>query len=56
MVSFFLWILWVGGLIPAYRHARKNDFSIVGSLIQAISWPGDVGWILADRYCRNHKE
>ncbi len=49
-------LLWLGGLTPAYRAARNNDLTIVGSSFCAMIWPADVGWHLAEAYCQDHKE
>jgi hypothetical protein len=55
MLEFVVIVFWIGGLVPAYRHARNNECGKFGSIIQAISWPCDVGWVLADKYCEEHK-
>jgi len=48
-------LLWVGGWTPAYRAARINNHTIFGSIINALIWPADVGWCLAEKYCQDDK-
>lgn len=56
MIGFVSFALWFGGIIPAYRHSRNNGHSKFGAALDAIIWPMDVGWVLADKYCKEHKE
>lgn len=55
-MSWVAFVFWVGGVIPAYRHARKNRCNVVSSGMSALCWPADVGWKLADWACDTHKE
>ena len=64
MMGFFFTMLWRGGLIPAYRHARRNlteergEFGFWEGLSAALNtlvWPMDLGWHLASVYCEEHK-
>ncbi len=48
-------MLWLGGLVPAYRAARANGYKVFGSVTSAIIWPADVGWHLAEAYCKDDK-
>ena len=52
----FITAVWVGGLIPAYRHSRAKDFGRFLAVFDAILWPLDMGWHLAQTYCADHKE
>jgi len=52
----FVVVVWLGGMTPAYRHARANGESRLMSVFNAIAWPADVGWHLAQRFCADHKE
>ena len=54
-MNLFFIMVWTGGLLPAFRHARANGCGPLNSLLQATLWPADVGWHLANRFCEDHK-
>lgn len=51
MMSTFFILVWLGGMAPAFRHARRNQHTKFASLINALIWPDDLGRKLADWAC-----
>jgi hypothetical protein len=53
----FAFAVWVGGLAPAYRNARKNGHGRLNSFfLQSPFWPMELGWELARRVTASDKE
>jgi hypothetical protein len=54
VITFFVALVWLGGLGPAFEAAKKNGHGWC-SIFDAIFWPADVGWHLAKNACAEEK-
>lgn len=50
MLDWFMVLVWVGGLKPAYDYHSSQGESKIWAAIEAFAWPIDYGMWLADIY------
>ena len=55
MLNFFLLMIYIGGLKPAYDAHSKDGGSRIWAAINALTWPIDYGMRLADFYEEDEK-
>jgi hypothetical protein len=53
MAGVFFWLLWAGGVGPAYRSNRRHNMGVFRSAFEALAWPFEIGWSIAQNFYEN---
>lgn len=49
-------MIYIGGMIPAYRNARQNGLGWFSTIMNVIVWPCEFGWYISDLVTKEIKE